>query len=97
FVQLSLIGYSVYFFFYYYGTVDFSKPTYLSFGIINIAILLYNAGSLFIFMFANIMVSANVSEQIQFSLWLINGLLFLIFQVLIFISLWITAFRNRNS
>lgn len=96
-VQITLMGYAVFYFFNAYGKTDFSKPRYLAQGLVNTAVLLYNAGSLFIFMFAKILQLNKVGLKAQQGFWMFNALLFLIFQLLVFIAIWKAAFRQTKS
>lgn len=59
---------------------------------INSAILLYYAGSLFIFMASSAFF--QLTEMYRF-FWVINALLYLIFQLLLFIALW--QFRQQTK
>lgn len=96
-VQITLMGYAVFYFFNAYGKTDFSEPRYLAQGLVNTAVLLYNAGSLFIFMFAKILQQSNLSNSAQHGFWMFNASLFLIFQLLVFIAIWKAAFRQTKS
>lgn len=60
--------------------------------IINSAILLYYTGSLFIFMFSNVLLGL---EQRHNLFWVANALLYLIFQLLVFTAIW--QFRQTKS
>jgi len=59
---------------------------------INSAILLYYAGSLFIFMFGNVFFQLDDFHKI---FWVANALLYLIFQLLVFYAIW--QFRQTKS
>lgn len=59
---------------------------------INSAILLYYAGSLFIFMFGNVFFQLDEFHKI---FWVANALLYLIFQLLVFTAIW--QFRQTKS
>jgi hypothetical protein len=59
---------------------------------INSAILLYYTGSLFIFMFGNVLLGL---EQRHNLFWVANALLYLIFQLLVFTAIW--QFRQTKS
>jgi hypothetical protein len=96
-VQIALMGYAVFYFFNAYGKTDFSKPRYLAQGLVNTAVLLYNAGSLFIFMFAKILAQNKAVRDYQNVFWMFNAFLFLIFQLLVFIAIWKAAFRQTKS
>ncbi len=96
-VQLILIGYAIYYFFASFGKVDLTKPLPRSISLINFAVILYYSGSLFIFMFSKLLANNNVPYSHQHGFWAVNALLNLIFQVLIFISLWTVAFQKTKS
>ncbi|MEZ4953978.1 MAG: hypothetical protein R2825_10430 [Saprospiraceae bacterium] len=87
-VQLILIGCAVYYFFNAYGKIDLTKNEHLGLILINGAIIIYNAGSLFVFMFSNVLLKSNLSHVAQNGFWLLNSVLFLLFQLLILFSLW---------
>lgn len=59
---------------------------------INSAILLYYTGSLFIFMFSNVLLGL---EQRHNLFWVANAVLYLIFQLLVFTAIW--QFRQTKS
>ena len=59
---------------------------------INSAILLYYAGSLFIFMFGNVFFQLDEFHKI---FWVANAVLYLIFQLLVFTAIW--QFRQTKS
>ncbi len=88
--QVIYIGYAVAYFFQEAATTDKNAQQRLL-TLINSAILLYYAGSLFIFMFGSIILKS--SEHYAF--WIVNALLYLIFQLLVFIALW--TFRQRTK
>lgn len=86
--QVIYIGYAlVYFFQAPFERSDLSKLL----NWINSAILLYYAGSLFIFMASSAFF--QLTEMYRF-FWVINALLYLIFQILLFVALW--TFRQRT-
>lgn len=59
---------------------------------INSAVLLYYAGSLFIFMFGNVLINL---ERLHSIFWVANAVLYLIFQLLVFTAIW--QFRQTKS
>jgi hypothetical protein len=61
---------------------------------INSAILLYYAGSLFIFMFAKVVMKEFGTMQDVF--WVFNALLYFVFCVLILIGIWKIAYNQEN-
>lgn len=85
-VQTLLIIYAVLYFFSGYNLLSQqSKTLYLSLGLINAAVLMYYAGSLFIFMFGNLFIGQGLRLPIGF--WLFNALLNLMFQAIVFFAL----------
>lgn len=89
--QVIYIGYAVAYFFQEAATIDKNAQQRLL-TLINSAILLYYAGSLFIFMFSSTFTSLDDFVKV---FWIANALLYLIFQLLVFIGLWI--FRQRTK
>lgn len=91
--QIIIITYSIAYFFRSFGKTDFSEKRALAIALINVGILFYYSGSLFIFMFSKALNSpefqTNTSVQVFF--WMLNGALFLLFQILIFIATWKVA------
>lgn len=61
---------------------------------INSAILLYYAGSLFIFMFAKVVMKEVGTMQDVF--WIFNAVLYFVFCVLILIGIWRIAYNREN-
>lgn len=79
-VQIMLIGYAIGYIF----LLTEKSPDLGYLNLINAAVLIFYSGSLFIFMFGNIMVADNLT----ITFWRVNGLLNILFQILIIISLW---------
>lgn len=79
-VQLSLIGYGVAYIF----LLREKNPMTSALNLMNAAILVYYSGSLFVFMFANVL----LSNPYRSLFWEANVYLNFIFQILIFMSLW---------
>lgn len=85
-VQTLIIVYAVLYFFSGFSQLgQQSKTHYLSLGLINAAVLMYYAGSLFIFMFGNLFIGQGLRLPIGF--WLFNALLNLMFQGIILVAL----------
>ena len=97
FVQILLIGSAIFYFFDAFGKIDLTQALPRSLSLINFAILLYYSGSLFIFMFSKLLNNNQVAESQQYGIWAINALLYVIFLILIFFSLWTAAFRKTKS
>lgn len=76
-VQVILIAYSVSFMFQLT-----EKPSSLN--LLNAAVLISNSGSLFVFMFGNVL----LADEFDTLFWEINLILNLLFQILILISIW---------
>lgn len=96
-VQCIFIVYVVYYLFDAFGKTDFLNPNNLAVSLVNMAILIYNAGSLFIFMFAKTLNNGLLSPKAQSGLWMMNSLLYLIFQLLLLIAVWIQVFKATKS
>jgi hypothetical protein len=96
-IQCLFIAYVVYYLFDAFGKTDFLQPKDLPIGLVNMAILIYNAGSLFIFMFAKTLNNGLLSAKSQSGLWMMNSLLYLIFQLLLLLAIWIQAFKATKS
>lgn len=96
-VQVLFIAYVVYYLFDAFGKTDFLQPADLAISLVNIAVLIYNAGSLFIFMFAKILNNGLLSPKAQSGLWMMNSLLYLIFQLLLLLAVWIQVFKATKS
>lgn len=96
-VQCLFIAYGVYYLFDAFGRTDLLHPNDLSVALINMAILIYYAGSLFIFMFAKILNNGMLSPRSQDGLWMVNSLLYLIFQLLLLLAIWIQVFKGTKS
>ena len=64
--------------------------------LLNSGILIYYSGSLFIFMFTNVL--TDLKELIPYYnyLWLANAFLYLIFQLIILYGLWKTVYRQMK-
>jgi len=91
--QCLIIIYSILYFFNRIS-VEVSR-THLILNQINASILLYYAGSLFIFGFASFL-SEN-SPQMNTYFWRFNALLYLIFQLLVLITTWNLVFPNLRE
>ncbi|MEM1217878.1 MAG: hypothetical protein AAGH79_03165 [Bacteroidota bacterium] len=96
-VQLLLLGASISYFFQSFGRIDLSRPVPFALILINFAVLIYYSGSLFIFMFSKILNQYQVDFGQQRLFWAINGLLYVLFVLLILISIWKAAYRKTTS
>lgn len=96
-VQICLIAYVLLYFFDAFGRVDFSQTEGRAISFICFAILMYYAGSLFIFMFGQISSTQNLVEEYRL-IWIVNGVLTTIFQLIVLISIaQIAIYRKRSS
>jgi len=91
--QTLIIAFAVYYFFSRISTEVSQSNMILN--QINAAILLYYAGSLFIFGFASFM-SEN-SPLMNSYFWAFNAFLYLIFQILILITTWQLVFPTNQT
>lgn len=87
FVQVLLVSFSVGYIF----QLKKHTPESGALNVMNAALLLVNAGSLFIFMFGNVLLDNRYSNMF----WQTNLILNLIFQVLIITSIWMAS-RTRK-
>lgn len=95
-VQSILLTYSIYYLSTNFGKIDFSIGTNQSILIINFSVILYYSGTLFIFMFTEFLLSKEVSRDDIRVFWLFNAFLWLVFQILIFISIAKTALYDKS-
>ncbi|MEL6673004.1 MAG: hypothetical protein AAFR61_12460 [Bacteroidota bacterium] len=93
-VQIFLVTYAVIYFFNAFGKTDFSEPIHQANSLLNFAVILYYSGSLFIFMFSNVLFEQG--SKLHDGFWLFNGILFAVFQALICFSVWKVVFRKQK-
>ncbi len=86
--QIIIISYAIGYFFNRISVDEVKKNLVLN--RINAAIVLYYAGSLFIFIFAKFLMENSLTMNKYF--WKFNALLYLIFQILILIATWRIVF-----
>ncbi|MBL7774597.1 MAG: hypothetical protein JNK89_01260 [Saprospiraceae bacterium] len=95
-VQLFFIAYAVYYLFDAFGKTDLLQASALATILVVMAVLIYNAGSLFIFMFAQIITDGRLSYEAQSGLWMINSLLYFVFQLVLLLAVWIQVFKVKK-
>lgn len=93
-VQICIIFYVVLYFFDSYGKVDFLEGENLSINMICFAVLLYYAGSLFIFMFSQFFFVER--SEAFYAFWVVNAGLTFIFQLIMLISITLLIMRKRT-
>lgn len=95
-VHLILIIYAIWYF-YQLSSLgpDDANTAGRPLRLINSAVLLYYSGSLFIFMFTNFIQANDLRMHRGF--WAFNAGLNVVFQLLVLIGLWLTAFRQTKS
>jgi len=91
--QIIIISYSIFYFFNRISVEIQRENIYLN--RINAAILMYYAGSLFIFIFAEFLLEH--SELVRKYFWDFNALLYLVFQLLILIATWKIVFLESSE
>ncbi|MEL7221481.1 MAG: hypothetical protein AAGJ93_09195, partial [Bacteroidota bacterium] len=96
-VQLLLISASIFYFFLIFGKIDLNKGHARSLLSLNFAVLLYYSGSLFIFMFSKLMSDTGILYLQQRIFWAVNGIVYVVFVILLLYSLWKAAFLKTNS
>jgi hypothetical protein len=99
FVQVTMIAYATAYFFRSFGRADFTQIQSFGAAMAHAGILTYHSGSLFIFMFSNALNDPNfgIPLNAQATFWLFNGVLFLVFQLLISVALWSVVFNPKRS
>ena len=93
FVQISIIGYAVVYFYNLVEDPAFSPTTSKSLRLVNSAVITYYSGSLFIFMFNGI---SFESENSNIVFWIFNSLLNIIFHLLILYALWRLYYKKTT-
>lgn len=91
--QLIIMGYAIA---YYFLQLNNRIETNRILNILNAAILIYYAGSFFIFMFSNVLLS-NLDQDTQAIFWFFNAILYLGFQVLVLFAGWQHFFKTTKS
>ena len=88
---ITQVAYMVYAVLFFFRRMQEDLPAGSKDGLafINASFLMYYAGSLFIFMFSNVIRALDEQHTV---FWMVNVLLYMLFQMLIFIGLW----RIRN-
>lgn len=93
-VQVSLLAYVILYFIDSFGKLDFSQRKPQAISMICFAILLYYAGSFFIFMFATTSVSTSLAKPYDL-IWMINSLMVALFQLIILVALILLAVPKK--
>ena len=92
-VQQVIIFYTLKYLFHLTKEELTPKNSQYSLQVINSAVLVYYAGSSFIFLFSNYFYSNKIKIPIEF--WMANAIFNLIFQIVIFWTLWKTLFSPK--
>lgn len=95
-ISLLLLCYAFLYFFKSFGKLDLTRPIPKANMIINFGVLIYYASSLFIFMFSKLLIMKDVNYPHQMVLWVMNSFVYVIFLILLLISLW-TVFSKMKS
>ena len=93
-VQIILIGYSVLYIYSYSIKLENVNPEKQAIRLINAAVLIYYASSLFIFLFGNVFLKNDIKMHQGF--WVVNAGLNLIFQLIILFGIWKVAFKPKT-
>lgn len=86
--SLPIIFYA---FLYFLDTLDFTKK-YIYF---NSGVFIYLISSIFLFAVGNFITEAQVAKKFKSYVWIINNILYVIYQILIFIE-WYKNFRKPS-
>lgn len=93
-VQLCLIAYVILYFFDAFGRVDLTERVPQVFSLLCSAILLYYAGSLFIFMIGQWIIQEAMGEAFEW-MWTFNAIFSSLFQLVAMVSVYRLAWRGR--
>ncbi|RMG58705.1 MAG: hypothetical protein D6722_23285, partial [Bacteroidetes bacterium] len=93
-VQLSLIAYVILYFFDAFGRIDLTEREPQVFSVLCYAILLYYAGSLFIFMFGQWVIQEEMSEAFEW-IWGFNAIFSSLFQLVAMWAIFRLAWRHH--
>ena len=92
FVQVTIIGYAIVYFYNLVENPSFSSQVSKSLRLINSVILIYYSGSLFIFMCGQVSFG---NTQVYIMFWIFNAVLNFLFQLLILVGLWKAFFKKK--
>jgi len=90
--QIIYIGYAIYYFFKAQSREDYASSYTIN--LLNSGLLVYYAASLFIFMFSNVLMKLGEAHNF---IWVVNTMLYLGLQLLIFYWIWNKIFRQTKS
>ena len=96
-ISLVLITYAFIYFFKSFGKLDLSRPVPKSNMLINFGVLIYYSSSLFIFMFSKLLNVKDVNYPHQMVLWVMNSFVYVIFLILLLVSLWTVFSKTKSS
>lgn len=93
-VQLIIMIYCVLYLYNLSDLEDLDAPMHPSLRLVISGIFVYYSGSLIIFMFSNFIIA---SKQLIMGFWVINALLYFLFQLVILIGVWRAVSRKMKS
>lgn len=93
FSQIMIIAYAIVYYFLILKDRMQASPVL---NILNAAILLYYAGSFFVFMFSDLLLK-NLDKDSQLLFWIFNALLYLVFQLMVIFAGWKAYLTTKKS
>lgn len=91
--QVIIMGYAIS---YYFSILHERTQTTPILNLLNAAILIYYAGSFFVFMFSDVLLK-NLDEDTQLLFWIFNALLYLVFQLIVIFVGWKAYLKTKKS
>ncbi len=93
FSQIMIIGYAIY---YYFSILHERTNATTVLNLLNAAILIYFAGSFFVFMFSDLLLK-QLDKDTQLLFWIFNALLYLVFQLIVIFAGWKAYLTTKKS
>lgn len=93
FTQIIIIIYAIY---YYFSILNERTKATTVLNLLNAAILIYYAGSFFVFMFSDVLLK-NLDKDTQLLFWIFNALLYLVFQLIVIFAGWKAYLTTKKS
>jgi len=93
FSQIIIIFYAIS---YYFSILYERTKATPVLNLLNAAILIYYAGSFFVFMFSDLLLK-NLDKESQLIFWIFNALLYLVFQLIVIFAGWKAYLTTKKS
>ncbi len=93
FSQIIIISYAIN---YYFSILHERTKATPVLNLLNAAMLIYYAGSFFVFMFSELLLK-NLDKESQLVFWIFNALLYLVFQLIVIFAGWKAYLTTKKS